>query len=441
MQTKLNLITEIARRDRGCKINNAAYLLNEENLKECFFMLNKDRAAGTDGVSWREYEENLNHNLKELVERMKRQAYKPQPVRRTYIPKVNGNMRPLGIPSVEDKIVQMGITRILEAIYEVDFLDFSYGFRPNRNAHQALDRLDKILMTKPINHIIDADIKGFFDNVNHDWMKKFLGHRISDPNLLRLVARFLKNGYMEEGKLYETEKGTPQGGIISPVLANVYLHYVLDLWMEKVIKPGGKGVVEIVRYADDLVVCVQYKEEARMLLGMLKERLKKFGLELAEEKTRIIEFGRYAKRNADAKGRKPETFNFLGFTHFIDKTRKGGFKVGRKTNRKKMTAKLKEMNIWLKSIRNQYAAKEWWKILKAKLTGHYRYYGVSGNFRSLYKFYCRTLGLVVKWMNRRSQKKSFNRHTFREYLERYELPKPKIYHDFYTLTDYKGEYC
>jgi len=436
MQTKLNLITEIVQRDSTIKINNAAYLLNVENLKECFEMLKKGKATGIDGVTLEEYERDLDENLKKLVERMKRQSYKPQPLRRTYIPKTNGKLRPLGIPSIEDKIVQMGISRILRAIYEVDFLDNSYGFRPNRNCHQALDRLDKIIMSKPINHIIDADIKGFFDNVNHEWMKKFLGHRISDPSLIRLISRFLRNGYMEEGKIYKTKEGTPQGGIISPILANVYLHYALDLWMERVVKPRCRGVVEIVRYADDFIICVQYKEDAEKILEALRTRLRKFKLELSEEKTRIIEFGRYAKINARSKGIKPGTFNFLGFTHFIDKTRKGKFKVGRKTEKRKMVAKLKEMNNWLKRIRNLYHIKEWWKILKAKLSGHFQYYGVSGNYRSISRFYYLTIRLIFKWLNRRSQKKSFVWKTFTEYLNKYELPKPKIHHNFYTLYEY-----
>jgi group II intron reverse transcriptase/maturase len=436
MQTKLNLITEIARRDRKCKINNVAYLLSAENLKGCFNLLKKGKASGIDRVSVEEYGRNLEENLGRLVEKMKRQAYKPQPVRRTYIPKANGKLRPLGIPSVEDKVVQLGIARILEAIYEVDFLNFSYGFRPKRNCHQALNRLDKIIMTKPINHVIDADIKGFFDNVDHEWMKKFLAHRISDPNLIRLVARFLKNGYMEEGKIFKSLKGTPQGGIVSPILANIYLHYALDLWLEKVIKSNCCGVVEVVRYADDFVICVQYKDEADKILSALKERLMKFNLELAEDKTRIAPFGRYSKVNAKAKGQKPSTFNFLGFTHFVDKTRKGAFKLGRKTDRKKMVAKLKEMNIWLKKIRNMYPIKVWWKILAAKLAGHFQYYGVSGNFRCINRYYRLTIRLVFKWLNRRSQKKSFNWKTFLDYLILYELPKPAIHHDFYTLFGY-----
>jgi group II intron reverse transcriptase/maturase len=319
MQTKLDLLSDTARRDGSCRINNVAYLLGEENLKECFGQLKKGKAAGVDGVTLGAYEESLGENLRGLVERMKRQAYKPQPVRRTYIPKANGKMRPLGIPAIEDKIVQKGMTRILEAIYEVDFLDCSYGFRPNRGCHQALNRLDKIIMTQPINHVIDADIKGFFDHVDHGWMMKFLGHRISDPNFLRLASRFLRNGYMEEGKLCHVEAGTPQGGIISPCLANIYLHYVLDLWLDRVVKPRCRGAVEMVRYADDFVLCVQYKDEAEGILGSLKRRLAKFGLELAEDKTRLIEFGRYAKRNAAAKGRKPATFNWATFTRYMER--------------------------------------------------------------------------------------------------------------------------
>ena len=314
MQTKLDHRADIAGREGSGRINNVAWLLNEENLKECFGQLKKRKAAGVDGVTWEEYESGLGENLRGLVERMKRQTYKPQPVRRTYIPKANGKKRPLGIPAIEDKIVQKGMTRILEAVYEGDFLDCSYGFRPNRGSHQALKRLDTIIMTQPINHIIDADIKGFFDHVDHGWMMKFLEHRISDPNFLRLVSRFLRNGYMEEGKVHDVEEGTPQGGIISPVLANVYLHYVLDLWVERVVKARSRGVVEMVRYADDFVICVQYKDEAESILHDLKERL------------------------------------------------------------------------------------------------------------------------AMKWLNRRSQKKSYNWTTFPQYMARHPLPSPTIHHNFYDFT-------
>lgn len=433
MQTKLNLITEIAKRSGTCRIDNVAYLLDVLNLRECFGMLKPGKAAGIDQVSLEEYGNNLHENLKDLVGRMKRQAYHPQPVRRTYIPKSNGKLRPLGIPSIQDKVVQSGIARILGSIYEVDFLDFSYGFRPNRSCHQALNRLDKIIMTKPINHIIDADIKGFFDNVNHEWMMKFLGYRISDPNLLRLIGRFLKNGYMEEGKLYETDQGTPQGGIISPILANIYLHYALDLWMERFVKPMCRGAVEIVRYADDFVICVQYKDEADKILEMLKDRLSKFNLELAEDKTRIIGFGRFSVANAKSKGERPETFNFLGFTHYAGKSKKGNFLLGRKTDRKKMAAKLNEMSQWLKKIRNKELLKDWWKTLKSKLSGHFRYYGVSGNSQSLRIYHSLVIRMVFKWINRRSHKQSFTWEGFREYLVRFALPQPVMHHNFYTL--------
>ncbi len=266
-------------------------------------------------------------------------------------------------------------------------------------------------------------------------MLKFLGHRINDPNLLRLIARFLKNGYMEEGKFNVSDKGTPQGGIVSPILANVYLHYALDLWIERVVKPRCRGVVEIVRYADDFVICIQYKDEAEKILEALRERLLKFDLELAQDKTRIIEFGRYAGTNAKKRGEKPETFNFLGFTYYVDKTRNGLFKLGRKTDRKKMATKLKEMNLWLKSVRT-IPIREWWPVLKAKLVGHFRYYGVSGNSRSIGTYFHLTVRMVFKWLNRRSQKHSMNWLAFSEYLKRHELPKPRLYHNLYTLWSY-----
>jgi len=436
METKLNLIAEIAVTDGKCKFNNLIHLLNEDGLKECFYQLKKGRATGVDNVTLEEYELHLDANLEDLVARMKRFSYRPQAVKRVYIPKANGKLRPLGIPAIEDKIVQMGIARILTAIYEADFLDFSYGFRPGRSCHDALDRLDKIIMKHPINHVIDADIKGFFDNVNHDWLLRCLQERISDKKLLRYIVRFLKAGVMEEGKWQMTDKGTPQGGIISPILANIYLHYVLDLWVERVVKHQSRGMIAMVRYADDFVICVQYKDEAEWLLVELRKRLEKFGLELAVDKTKIIGFGRFAVENASNKGQRAGTFNFLGFTHFCDKTRTGKFKVGRTTDRKRFRAKMKEMNNWLKSIRNLVPVKDWWPILCAKLRGHFQYYGVSGNFRGIERFYYLTKRLIFKWINRRSQKKSFNWERFQEYVIKYPLPIPKIYHDLYTLYSY-----
>jgi len=433
MRTKLSLITEIARTDGKCKFNNLVHLLNVENFKECFRELKKGKASGIDGVTLKEYEQELDNNLEDLVARMKRFSYRPQPVRRVYIPKASGEKRPLGIPAVEDKIVQMGITKILQAIFEVDFLDFSYGFRPSRNCHQALDTLDKMIMQRPVKHVIDADIKGFFDNVDHDWLMRCIEQRIGDKNLLRLLKRFLKAGVVEEGKYISTEKGTPQGGIISPVLANIYLHYVLDLWFEKVEKRKFGSYIGMVRYCDDFVICVQSKEVAEQLLSELSDRLAKFGLELSAEKTRIVEFGRYARENSRKKGCKPGSFSFLGFTHFCDKGRKGYFKVGRKTDRKKFSVKIKEMNKWLKAVRNTSKPEVWWPILAAKLRGHFQYYGVSGNYMGISHFCYLTIRMIFKWLNRRSQKKSYNWEQFRIYLLRHPLPKPKIYHNLYTL--------
>ncbi|MBT9139027.1 MAG: Group II intron-encoded protein LtrA [Syntrophomonadaceae bacterium] len=412
METKLNLITKHATEDKSFKFSSLAHLLNVGSLKECFHMLKKGKAPGIDNVTYEEYEKYLNTNIQKLVKKMKAGDYYPQPVRRAYIPKGEGKLRPLGIPALEDKIVQMGITKILNAIFEPNFLECSYGFRVGRNCHQALKQLDNVVMTKPVNHVIDADIRSFFDNVDHDWLMKMLGEKIIDRNFLSIIKRFLKAGVMEEGILSPTDEGTPQGGIISPTLSNIYLHYVLDLWVEKAVKREMNGYVELVRYADDFVVLVQYKEEAEKIMEMLGERLNKFGLDLSKEKTRLIEFGRYAKINAE---------------------RKGNFKVGRKTRQKKYNAKLKEMNEWLKAIRNMVEIKEWWEVLKAKLRGHYEYYGISGNYPSLMKYYRQTYTLAYKWINRRSQKKSMNWTQFVEYIKQFPLPKPEIKHNIYVL--------
>ena len=434
MPTKLALISERARKEPKFQFTSLAHLLDERFLKECYFSLGRERASGIDGVSWKEYGEQLDENLNSLVTRMKAKRYKPLPARRVYIPKNEHEKRPLGLPALEDKIVQKGISRILETIYEADFLDCSYGFRPKRNCHQALNAVDKTIMTRPVNYIIEADIKGFFDNVSHEWMMKFLAVRIKDPSLLLLICRFLKAGYCEADKIVETEQGTPQGGNLSPILSNIFLHYVLDLWFEKKIKPRIKGQAHLVRYADDFICKVQYADDAEYIERALRERFANFDLELHPEKTRTISFGRYERENADRQGRKANTFNFLGFTHYCDKSRKGGFKVGRKTSQKKFRTKCKEMNIWLMNMQNCKKAKEWWPGLQAKLRGHYQYYGVSGNMRSLRCFYMLTIRTVYKWLNRRSQRKSFSWESFHMYLERYPLPIPKIVHNFYTLS-------
>ena len=431
-QTKLALISERARREPKLQFTSLAHLLSVGFLKGCYYSLGRDRASGIDGVSWKEYGERLDGNLENLVARMKAKRYKPLPARRVYIPKNEHEKRPLGLPALEDKIVQKGISWILEAIYEADFLDCSYGFRPNRNCHQALGMVDTTYFSRPINHIIEADIKGFFDNVSHEWLMEFLGVRIKDPSFMLLIRRFLKAGYLEADKIVRTDQGTPQGGNLSPMLSNVFLHYVLDLWFEKKIKPQVTGEAHLVRYADDYVCMVQYASDAEYIARALWERFAEFGLALHPEKTRVISFGRYERQNADRQNRKANTFDFLGFTHYCDQTLKGNFKVGRKTSRQKFHMKCKEMNIWLKKIRNYKQAKEWWPILRSKLLGHYQYYGVSGNMRSLKRFYTLTVRMTLKWLNRRSQRKSFSWPRFYRYLDHYPLPQPRIVHRLYA---------
>ena len=435
--TKLALQSERARQEPQLQFTSLAHLLDVDFLRGCYFELGRDRASGIDGVSWQDYGKQLDENLENLVERMKAKRYKPQPAKRVYIPKNNDEKRPLGLPALEDKIVQRGIARILEAIYEVDFLDCSYGFRPKRGCHQALNAVDKTIMTKPINHVIEADIKGFFDNVSHPWMMKFLQVRIKDPSFLLLISIFLKAGYMDAGVFVSTERGTPQGGNLSPALSNVFLHYVLDLWFEKKIRPQARGACYLVRYADDFVCMVQYQDDAQYIEQALRDRFATFGLELHAEKTRTIRFGRYERENAQRQQRKANTFDFLGFTHFCGTSRKGKFIVGRQTSRKKFRQKCQEMNDWLRRIRNHKKAKDWWPTLAAKLRGHYHYYGVSGNMRSLNRFYHMTVRLTRKWLNRRSQRKRFYWKGFISYLKHYPLPRPRIAHNFYTLSPVK----
>jgi group II intron reverse transcriptase/maturase len=352
MVTKLNTLTMRAKENPKLRFTSLMHLLSEDFLLECLGELKQNKAPGIDGVRLEEYEVKRSANIKGLIDRLKSWKYRPQPTRRVHIPKTDGNMRPLGIPTIEDKIVQMGVKKILEAIFETDFLDVSYGFRPNRNCHQALDVLAKAVMTKPVNVVVDMDIEKFFDTIDHKWLMKCLEQRIADRNLLRLIGRFLNAGIMEEGKFVETDRGTPQGGILSPLLANIYLHYILDLWFERHVKRQLEGFICLIRYADDFVVCFQNDDEAKEFSEMLRQRLDKFGLKTAKDKSRIIEFGRRTWQKSKETGKKPATFDFLGFTHYCDKTRYGKFKLGRRTASSRFRQKIKATNLWLKSVRN-----------------------------------------------------------------------------------------
>jgi len=432
---KLSLIVGHARRDKSVRFTSLAHLLDEEFLRDCYSELNRNSAVGIDGISWQEYGRELEKNLSKLVTRLKRGAFKPKPARRVYIPKNDTETRPLGISALENKIVERGIATILEHIYEQDFHEFSYGFRPKRNAHQALKQVSDQITFQAVNHIVEADIKGFFDNVSHEQLMDFIQIRVKDRSLLTLIEKFLKAGYIDDGMLIQTDKGTPQGSILSPILANIYLHYVLDEWFETMVKPNVKGHCELVRYADDFICLVQYEHEAKRIEIGLRNRFNKFGLELHPGKSRNISFGRFEKENSRRQKRKANTFDFLGLTHYCDVSRKGYFKVGRKTRCKKFAASCREMNSWLKAVRNLTKTKDWWTTLSVKLLGHYQYYGVSENYRSIAKFYQHVLRMVHKWLNRRSQKRKMNWRKFQKYLTHYPLPKPKVVHNFYLSHD------
>lgn len=433
MQGKLNQIAVRAKQDKRVKFTSLIHLINEENLAECYKELKRNKACGADQVTVEAYGENLEKKLKTLVDSMKRKQYRPQPVKRVYIPKTGSKeKRGLGIPSTEEKLVQIMLKKILENIYEANFLDNSYGFRPGRSCHQAVKALDKAVMHKPTNYVVEVDIKKFYDNIQHKWLMRCLRERISDPNLLWLVQQFLKAGVIEAGHYEATTQGAPQGGIVSPVLANIYLHYVLDLWFEKKVKQESKGYMELVRYADDLLVCCESEEDAKEFLESLKQRLAKFGLEISENKTKIVKFGKKEWYQAEREKRKTESFNFLGFTHYCGKSRNGRLMMKQKTSKISLARKIKEIKEWLKAVRNLIRLKDWWQILKAKLRGHYNYFGISGNYRWLNKFNWAVKKLTFKWINRRSQKKSMNWEQFMHYTQVNPPPKPKICFSLYT---------
>ena len=375
------------------------------------------KAVGVDKVTREAYGENLKENLEDLLRRMKRFSYRPQPVRRVYIPKANGKERPLGIPSYEDKLVQGVMANILKEVYEPRFLDCSYGFRPNRGAHDAIKRVNDLIMFKKVNYILDCDIKGFFDNVDHAWLMKFLEHDIADKNFLRYIVRFLKAGVMEQNQYEKTSVGTPQGGLISPVLANVYLHYVLDIWFEKSVRRQLEGEAYLVRYADDFIIMTEHEEDAKAAYEALQERLAKFGLELAEDKTRILSFGRNSKTKA--------TFDFLGFLHVNGKTRNGQYTVGHLVSRKKKGLFKANLKKWVKDNRNVEFSGFMGK-LDRKLRGINNYYSVSGAIREVRRLYLHAFWVVYKWMNRRSQRRSFTFEKFTAVWEE-KIKKPHIH--------------
>ena len=427
VETKLQRIAEKARKEPDCQFTSLFHLMDVEFLRGCFEWLRKDAAPGIDKITKEEYGKNLEGNLCKLVERLHSMSYIPQPVRRVYIPKLGStNQRPLGIPALEDKLVQAGLVRILGAIYEGDFIDDSYGFRPGRGCHDALRKLSMEVESGSIHVIVEADIKGFFDNVQHEWMMGFLSHRIADKRVLRYVKRFLIAGVMEDEVLKATEDGTPQGGIISPLLANIYLHYSLDLWFTRRFIKTCEGRACLIRYADDFVVCFQRVGDAKRFREELDGRLGKFGLEVAAEKTKILEFGPLAKLKANARGEKVQTFEFLGLTHYCSRTRNGSrFRMKRKTSRKKFKAKLLAFKDWLKKSR-VLPTPELMKRAAAKLRGHFAYYGVTDNSRGIGRFDHEIRKLLFKWLNRRGKRGCMSWKKFGMLLSKYPFPKLRI---------------
>jgi len=386
------------------RVQNLMHVVNEETLMSEHRKQNRRKATGVDGISKDQYDENAVANIGELVRRMRKFEYKPKPVKRVYIPKANGKLRPLGLPSYEDKLVQGVMAGVLNEVYEERFLDCSYGFREKRSAHDVVKYINQTIMRKKVNYVLEADIKGFFDNVDHDWLMRFLEHDIDDKNFLRYIKRFLKSGVMEGTELKESDRGTPQGGLISPVLANVYLHYALDLWFEKGVKPKLKGEAYYVRYADDFLILFQYENEAQQVMQALKPRLGKFSLEVAEEKTRILPIGRF-------KGTK-EDFDFLGFTFYNTKTRAGKYRLGVRTSSKKLKAKKQTAKAWLQTRLTKPLA-ETMKIIAAALRGHCNYYGVNGNFHAIQNFWKYLKYAAYRMLNRRDQKGKFK---YKKYL-------------------------
>jgi RNA-directed DNA polymerase len=423
-------VRQAARRERRMKFTSLMHHITEELLRASFFELKKQAAPGIDGETWQDYTIDFERRIKDLHGRIHRGAYRAKPSKRTYIPKPEGKERPLGIAALEDKIVQQAARTVLECIYEQDFLGFSYGYRPGRDSHQALDALFVGISRRKVNWIIDADIRGFYDNLSHEWLMKFVEHRIADRRMLRLLKKWLRAGVSEDGEWSPTRVGTPQGAVISPLYANVFLHYVLDLWIQAWRKRQAKGEVTIVRYADDFVIGFREESDARKCLAALGERLAKFGLALHPEKTRLIEFGRYAEERRAKRGDgPPETFDFLGFTHISGKTLGGEFTIHRRTSRKKFQAKLAELKETLLRRRHDDLARvgEW---LQSVYRGWCQYYAVPGNSARLQQFRNAIQVMWLRILQRRSQRgRRLTWVKFSKLCKRW-LPTPRILHPY-----------
>lgn len=426
-ETKLKRIAWLSKRDSEKEFLCLMHYFNEESLKECFNQLDKNKAVGIDKVTKGNYAENLDRNIEELLNRMKRMAYRPSPVRQTMIPKAGGAMRPLGISNFEDKIIQKMTQKVLESMYEPIFKERSYGFRPNRGCHDAIKALSNYLYKNEIKTVIDVDIKGFFENINHKLLEELLRKKIKDERFMRYVIRMFKAGVLSKGELKSSLEGVPQGSVCSPILANIFAHYVIDVWLEEIVQPCIKSKVVYFRYCDDLIICCHDNEAAIKIKNALEKRLAKFKLELNKEKTKIIPF---SKRDF-ASGIKQGTFDFLGFTFYLGLSKKGFPLAKIKTSKKRYKDKLKNVKTWIKITRNKYPLMLIWEKFRVKLRGHIQYYGVSHNSEAIKKFAYASERILYKWINRRSQRKSFDWNEWRLFVKKYPCFPIKIYHKLY----------
>ena len=426
MSTELDRIVELAKGDRKLQFLSIAHLLTPEALYRGFKSLRKEASAGVDGVTYAEYEASARENVQSLHDRLRSKRYRAQPLRRVYIPKESGDERPISIPCLEDKIAQKATVELLNAIYEQDFLECSYGFRPGRSAHDALDEVGRIVCRQRTSYVLEADIRGYFDAIVRSQLMEMIERRIRDGSILRLIRKWIHVGVIDDGRLLTSSTGTGQGQPISPLLANVYLHHVLDEWFEEIVKPRLRGEAYEIRYCDDFILCFQYKEDAERVLRALHQRFAKYGLSLHPEKTRLFEFGRLAAENAVRRGeKKPATFDFLGFTHVCARSRRGYFTIHVRTMRKRYQRSLKRVSEWCRNHRHDPVAKQR-EVLNSKLRGHYQYYGRPTNFRSLWKYYQQVCRIWKKWLNRRTRGRTLNWHKYTQLLRRHPLLRPYI---------------
>jgi len=429
MSTQIDRLSELAKEDPKRQFYSIAHMITFGALYAAFRGLRKKASAGVDGVTYEEYERNVAGNIQTLHERLRNGKYQAQPLRRVYILKENGKQRPISIPALEDKIVQKATVEILNAIYEQDFLDCSYGFRPGRGQHQALDEMGRVICTRPTGWILEIDVTAYFDSIVREQLMEMIEKRVRDGSVLCLIRKWIQVGVIEEGRLLLSETGTGQGQTISPLLANIYLHHVLDEWFENEVKPRLRGEAHEIRFADDAVLCFQYKKDADKVMEVLPKRFAKYGLTIHPEKTRLVEFGRYAEEDAKRQGKKPATFDFLGFTYVCARSRRGKFTVHVRTMKKRFRRGLKAIAEWCQENRHRPVGEQQ-KILNAKLRGHYQYYGRPTNYRSIWQFYQEVRHIWRKWLSRRTRGNGMTVETFVGLIREHPLLLPRILHSW-----------